>query len=246
MKIHIFLILFMFCKINCKAQNTLNAPQGMYKVKGSSIHLELKADSTYMISNPKSSGHFELEQCSYSSKGRWKQIGNDVLEIVSENFYQKQDGFKYELKKQNKFSPDSLYIEVYLPESLIYYKNGTPVFFSYTFNDDVSKHISTNANLIRLPKQKYLWSKTSNSVNRNHLTFSINANISGVTSYKSRIMFDILEEDIDTEKTNYLTITLPYFDLCFFEFELYNHDLLFIKNNKELLWQGESWEKQID
>jgi hypothetical protein len=57
-------------------------------------------------------------------------------------------------------------------------------------------------------------------------------------------MFEIFEEDIDTEKTNYLTITLPNFDLCFFEFEPYKQELLFIKNQKEIIWQGVSWVKQ--
>lgn len=91
-----------------------------------------------------------------------------------------------------------------------------------------------------------MWSKTSNSVNVNHIAFSLNANISGTALYKSRIMFDLLEEDIDTEKTYYLMITLPHFDLCFFEFELYNQELLFVKNPKELIWQGKNWKKQHD
>jgi hypothetical protein len=247
MKAPLFLTLLAFCQLSCKAQNNLDKAQpGIYKQKGSSIKLELKSDGTYILDNPEGNGHFEIEQCSYSSKGKWKQLSNDVLEITSENYYQKQEGFKYELKKENKFSQDSLYIVVNLPDSLIYYRNGIPVNFSFTFNNDVNKSISTNKSLISLPKQKHLWPKTSNSVNSNHITFSLNANISGTTLYKSRIMFEIFEEDIDTEKTNYLTINLPHFDLCFFEFEPYNQELLLVKNQKELIWQGKSWEKQPD
>ncbi len=78
----------------------------------------------------------------------------------------------------------------------------------------VSKSISTNKNLTKLPKQMHLWPKTSNAGDSNHISFSLNANVSGTVLYKSRILFEIFEQDIDTEKTNYLTITLPHFDLC--------------------------------
>lgn len=247
MKAPVFIILLIFCQLNSKAQNKLDtAQQGIYKQKGSSVKLELKSDSTYVLYNPEGNGHLAIEECNYSSRGKWKQMSDEVLEIMSENYYQKQEGFEYELKKENKFSQDSLYITVNLPDNLIYYKNGIPVNFSFTFNNDVSKSIATNQSSISLPKQKHLWPKTSSPVNRNHIAFALNANISGTTLYKSRIMFEIFEEDIDTEKTNYLTITLPHFDLCFFEFEPYNKELLFVKNPKELIWQGKSWEKQPD
>lgn len=245
MRIQILLTVLAFCQLNCKAQNNFNkAREGIYKQKASSVKLELSSVGTYILYNPESNGHFEMEKCNYSSKGQWRQISNDVLEITSENYYQKQDGFTYDLRKDNKFSQDSLYIKINLPDSLIYYKNGTPVNFSFIFNNDVSKSILTNKSFICLPKKNYLMSKTSNLVNRNHIAFSLNANISGTALYKSRILFEIFEADIDTEKTNYLTINLPNFDLCFFEFEPYNQELILIKNENELIWQGKSWEKQ--
>lgn len=245
MKASILLILLALCHLNCKAQGDFKGvQQGIYKQKGSSIKLELKSNGTYILYNPQENGHLAIEKCIYSSIGKWRGISDNTLEITSENYYQKQDGFTYDLKKQNKPSKDSLYIVVNLPDSLIYYKNGIPLSFSFTFNNDISKSIVTNKGLIKLAKQKYLWAKTSNSVNTNHIAFSVNANISGTTLYKSRIMFEIFEEDIDTEKTNLLTITLPHFDLCFFEFEPYKQELIFVKSHKELIWQGESWEKQ--
>ncbi len=245
MKPQILLILFASYQFGCKAQkiaqkNVSIIHQGIYKQKGSSKKLELKPDGSYTLYNPAGDGHFEIKQCNYASKGKWKQMSSDVLEITSENYYQEQDGFKYELKKENKFSQDSLYIVVNLPDSLVYYKRGVPVDFSFTFNYNLSKSISTNKSLISLPKQKYLGLKP---IEINHIDFSLNANVSGTTLYKSRIMFKMFEEDINTEKYNCLTITLPNFNLCFFEFEPYNQELIFIEKENELIWQGKNWEK---
>lgn len=243
MKTSTFITLLAIIHFSCNAQNG-KLQGGIYKQKGSSVKLELKSDNTYILYNPKGSGHFDIEQCDYSSKGRWKQMSSDVLEITSEDHYQKQEGFKYELKKESKLSPDSLYISINLPDSLIYYRNGIPVNFSFTFNNNVSKDTSSNKSSISLLKSKYLLPKTSNSINRNHIAFSVNANVSGTTLYKGRIRFEIFEEDIDTEMANYLTINLPNFDLCFFEFEPYNQELILVKSREELIWQGKSWEKQ--
>jgi hypothetical protein len=57
-------------------------------------------------------------------------------------------------------------------------------------------------------------------------------------------LFKIFEEDIDTENTNYLTITLLNFDRCFFEFEPLDKELIYINNSSQLLWKGDTWKKQ--
>lgn len=245
MKELILMILFAFLQQNCVAQIGLSkGQQGIYKRKGSDSRLELKSDNSYILYNSKGSGHYEIEQCSYSSKGRWKKMSNNLLEITSEDYYQTQDGFKYELKKEDKFSQDSLYISIHMPDSNLNGENNININFSFNFNNDMSKYLSTNKRLITLAKKDYLLAKTSNSVNRNYIAFYVNANVSGTVLYKSRIMFKIFEENVDTEKSNYLSIELPYFDLCFFKFEPYNQDFVFIKNEKELIWRGENWVKQ--
>ncbi len=50
-------------------------------------------------------------------------------------------------------------------------------------------------------------------------------------------------EDIDTEQYNYLTINMPNFDLCFFAFEPYDHELVYVKKANQLIWAGKIWEK---
>lgn len=238
MKTQMLLLLLIICHLSSNGQNNIKKiNHGIYKQVGSSRKIELKSDGSYILYNPEGNGYYDIEQCTYSSKGKWKQLSNDVLEITSENYYLKQAGFEYELKKDNKLSQDSIYMMVNLP-------NNIPVSFLITFNNNVSKSVNTNKRLISLSKQKYLWPKTSNSINRNHIAFSLNANIIGTTLYKSRMMYAIFEEDIDTEKSNYLTVTLPNFDLCFFSFEPYNQELIFASNKNELMWQGKSWLRQ--
>jgi hypothetical protein len=213
--------------------------QGLYVRQGSSEKVELKQDGTYILYNPLQSFTPVFEQCETASKGKWSVLSNDVLELTSEDKYLKQKGFEYELKKENKLSHDSLYISVTFAND--YEPN---VMLNFTFNNNNSKSIETEKTLIVVPKSKHLWVKSSNSVNRNHIYFSINANVSGIHLYKSRILFKIFEEDIDTENTNYLTITLLNFDRCFFEFEPLDKELIYINNSSQLLWKGDTWKKQ--
>src|SRR6218665_156401 len=236
MKARTFLIIFSFsCFLGCKTQkipqdNIWQNQQGIYKEKGSGSKLELKSDGTYILYNPPVRLCPVIEQCEYASKGKWGLLSNYILEITSESYY-RQQGFKYELKKENKFSRDSLYIKFNLPEDFLRYRGDDAVTFQILVNH---KLILTNNALTIIPKLKYLRAETSDSVNRNNFDFYF---------YKNGSDFRLFEEKIDTKKSNYLTITLPNFDLCFFEFQSYKQELIFIKKKNELIWQGESWER---
>ncbi len=229
------------CLISCvttekiKTQNRVI--QGTYKRSESSEKLEIKPDGTYMLFKPEITFTPVIEQCKIASKGKWSIVSNDVIELTSEDKYLKQEGLVYEVKKENKFSQDSLYIQVDFPADF-----EPPVNLRFCFNYQKEKVLERNKACFALPKSKYLFPKASNSVNRNHISFSVNANIQGITLYKSKILFEIFEEDIDTEKSNFLTITLPNFDRCFFEFEPLNKELIYIKNENSLFWQGDIWQ----
>lgn len=246
------LIISMFYLIGCtttKKTSQLNSElNGVYVLKSDKLFqafsdlnyhsFELKSDGTYILKKAEIKFATVIEQCEIASKGKWTTVSNDVLELTSEEKYEKQKGFEYELKKENKFSQDSLYIQLNFPADF-----ELPVNLRFGFNHQKEKILESGTIFFALPKSKYLLPKTTNSINRNHISFSLNANISGTNLYKSRILFDIFEEDIDTEKTNYLTISLPNFDKCFFDFEPFNKELIYIKDEKELIWQGESWKK---
>lgn len=207
---------------------------GVYKRQESSEKLELKSDGTYALWNAEISFTPVIEQCDYASKGKWLVIADNVIEITSEDYYTEQKGFEYEIKKENKLSQDSLYIQVVFPTDF------HPVKFGFTFNHNNSKSITTDKTYIVLPKSKHLWDRRTAT---NQISFNVNADISGTELYKSRILFKIFEEYIDTEKYNYLTISLPNFDRCFFEFEPYNQELIYIKGRNQILWQGDIWKK---
>lgn len=208
---------------------------GVYKRQESSEKLELKSDRTYALWNAEISFTPVIEQCDYASKGKWSVVADNVLEITSEDYYTKQKGFEYEIKKESKFSQDSLYIQVVFPTDF------HPVKLGFTFNHNNSKSITTDKTYIVLPKSKHLWNRRTAT---NQVGFSLNADVSGTELYNSRILFKIFEESIDTEKYNHLTITLSNFDSCFFEFEPYYQELIYIKDRNQLLWRGEIWKKQ--
>jgi len=202
--------------------------------KKSTERLELKTDGTYMLMRPEVLFTPIVEQCDYASKGKWSLVADNMLEITSENYYLQQKGFEYELKKENKFSQDSLYVIVVFPTDF------HPVKLSLTFNNNNSKSIITEKTSISIPKSKHLWDRKTSI---NLISFNVNADVSGTVLYKSRVLFRIFEEYIDTEKYNHLTITLPNFDRCFFEFEPYYQELIYIKGENQILWQGDIWKK---
>jgi len=197
--------------------------------------LEIREDGTYILNKAEVLFTPVIEQCSYASKGKWSVLADNVVEITSEDYYTKQMGFEYDLKKENKLFQDSLYIKVVFPTDF------HPVHLNFTFNYKNSKSITTDKTLIVLPKSDYLWdSRTA----MNQINFSLNANVSGTEIYKRRIMFKIFDDIIDTEKYNYLTITLSNFDRCFLEFEPYFQELIYLKGKNQILWQGEIWKKK--
>tara|TARA_R110000850_G_C9878838_1_gene457782 strand:- start:163 stop:879 length:717 start_codon:yes stop_codon:yes gene_type:complete len=207
---------------------------GVYERQESSEKLELKSDGTYTLWNAEISFTPVIEQCDYASKGKWSVIADNVIEITSEDYYTEQKGYEYDIKKENRLSQDSLYIQVVFPTDF------HPVKLDFTFNHNNSKSITTDKTHIVLPKSKHLWDRRTAT---NQINFSLNADVSGTELYKGRILFKIFEESIDTEKFNSLTIGLPNFDRCFFEFEPYNQELIYIKGKNQILWQGDVWKK---
>ncbi|MDM1377348.1 hypothetical protein [Myroides marinus] len=196
--------------------------------------LELHTNGTYTLGKAVVTFSPVMEQCDCASKGKWSVIADNVIEITSEDYYLKQKGYTYDIKKENKLSQDSLYIQVVFPTDF------HPVKLDFTFNHNNNKSFTTDKTYIVLPKSKYLWNRRTVT---NQISFSLNADISGTKLYKSRMLFEIFEESINTEKFNSLTISLPNFDRCFFEFEPYKQQLIYIKDKNQLLWQGETWRK---
>lgn len=206
---------------------------GVYKRHESTEKIELRSDGTYTLFNPESLFTPVFEQCQYASKGKWSVLSSDVLEITSENNYLRQNGFEYEIKKENKLSQDSLYIQVIFPTEF------HPVKLDFSFNYDNSKSIITEKTFIAISKLEHLKRISTNNL----IEFSLCADVLGTIIYRGRLMFNIFEEYFDTEKYNFLTISLPSFDRCFFEFEPYNKELIYIKDKNQLFWRGEIWKK---
>lgn len=240
MKKTLVILILAFQLIGCssvksqKLKMTTQDISDKYERQESSEKLELKSDGTYVLLNPEISFTPVIEQCEYASMGKWSFIAENVIEITSKNYYTKQNGFEYEIKKENKLSQDSLYIQVVFPSDF------HPVNLNFTFNHNNSKSITRDNTYIVLPKSEYLWNRRTAT---NQISFSLNANVSGTEIYKGRILFKIFEESIDTEKYNYITITLPNFDRCFFEFEPFYQSLILVKDKNEIIWQGDIWKK---
>ena len=236
----IFAVIAILTIIGCNTTKiaTLKELKGIYVRHGGSEKIEFKSDGTFILYNLLQDCSVFVEQCEIASKGKWNLKSNDVLELTSENYYLKQKGYDYELKKENKLSQDSLYIKIIFPEN---YEPNVKMFFLFV-NYESEKIIETENKILVIPKSEYLWSKSSHLTSINRIYFSIKAKVPKITMYRSRIFFDIFEEDIDTDETNYLTITLPYFDRCFLEFKPVK-DLIYIKDDRHLFWKSDIWKR---
>ncbi len=250
-KIRIVLSLFVLISFlqSCKTTKVNSIQKenivGVYFLKSDKLYqalsdknyssLEIHKDGTYKLNKAEVKFTPVIKQCDYASKGKWSVVADNVIEITSEDYYSEQKGFDYEIEKENKFSQDSLYIQVVFPEDF-----QPPVKLRFGFNYQEVKILENGETFIALPKSEYLWNRRTAT---NQIIFTVDANILGVYLYKSRINFPIFEDSIDTEKYNYLTITLPNFDKCFFEFEPYYQELIYLKNTSKILWQGAIWKK---
>lgn len=197
--------------------------------------MELKEDSSFTLLNPKNNGHLPVIflNCDTASRCTWKIVDNNWIEIVSEDNYLDQKGFKYDLIKERKYSDDSLYLNISLATGY------HPLTFHWGFNYKSSKIIVTQDTSIVISKTKYLYNPKK--IDSNFIHFSIQRELNGAKYYGSRMRFDIFETEINTEKYNYLTVRLPNFNQCFFDFETYDQDYIRIVNKNELKWRGMTW-----
>jgi len=232
----LFALIAVFQFIGCtstRVQTSSTDIFGIYKRPTSTEELELSADMTYTLMSPKILFTPVIERCYYASEGKWSIMAENVIEITSDNYYNKQKGFEYEIKKENKFSQDSLYIQVVFPTDF------HPVKLRFNFDYNNSRTIVTDTTYIVLPKSKYLRGAVT------QLNFTLYTDVLRAMFY-SRMSFSIFEgEGIYSEKHNHLTITLPNFDRCFFEFKPFRQELILLKGKNKILWQGDVWKKVL-
>jgi hypothetical protein len=277
-KVLIILLLHTLCGYVLSQNKPIIPGTFIYK-DGSFGGLAFDSDSTYIYYGVNHFQETNLFQCDYKSKGKWKQLSNDVIELTSEDYYLKQDGYTYELKKEQKFSKDSFYIEIIIPERLKQLRRDMFI-YEFQFNHQYPNEISTKSNIIRIAKNDYLdkpeyitdlfeeyknltdsfmkaekmtlndslkriLKERTGNMTSNEITFSIHYNMTGTYKWSGRTSFEFFSERFNTESFNYLTITMPNFDLCFVEFSPMYHELIYIRNKDELFWRGETWKRNL-
>jgi hypothetical protein len=231
------IILLQLCFSGYLQSQTINDYSGVYKIKDSGQKLELNSKGFYVLYNPDSFGHLATDFCEYASKGQWKKLTSDVIDLTSENYYSKQEGFKYDLKQESKLSQDSVYIDVILPKD--FEGVATPE-FELLFNYKTSKRIRSINNRIKLSKKDYFLIGV-----KNQLTFNLIFTIKGERFFNNRLNYNILKDyPLEVEKFNYFIISLPNFNQCFYDFEPYYHSYIYVKDKNTLLWKGEEWIRQ--
>ncbi|MHA3046221.1 hypothetical protein JSO59_002455 [Riemerella anatipestifer] len=239
MRIIIKMIIITIIIQSCKSQKRNDfSLSGVYVKKEQSDRIEIKEDGSYILYNSKNNRGLVLDECEVLSKGRWSRISTDIIDLTSENYYMKQNGFKYEIEKEKRGSTDSIYINIKLTKD---FETSIPTpYFNILINYKTAKQIETNNTKIALSKKEYfLFGK------KNQISLDLVFNTSGKILYYNRLRYSILEDYIlDVESYNYFTITLPYFDQCFYEFEPYYHSNIFIKDKNVLIWQGREWVKR--
>ena len=228
------LLLLSFFMLGCAStRHSRGELTGMYECDQGE-RLLLRADGTYVLYNPEDPMFFDLaiEQCEQSSKGKWSTLSENLIEITSDNYYTKDKGCDYILERDNAYSSDSLYIQVVFPENF-----SPPARLTFSFNGgETVVSLPGNKPFITLSKSDYLYHNT--------IVFTITADLSWTPIYKGRVWYFIFNERINTSECNYLKITLPNFNRCYFEYVPQFHELIMVKKRNVLYWHGERWIKK--
>lgn len=237
-KNYLYLILIAFlagCSPSRIEVANKNVMAGEYQSIRLKKHLDLNEDGTYMIWNL-DSAHLPVFGCDYSSKGKWGVLGKEIVELVSEDNYLEQKGYEYNVKLENELSEDSIYLVIRFNEDFLKMYGNESVLSEWILRH--SKIISTTETFIKVEKTKFLSGKIP-------INLSLYSNTAGTFNEVGRPHFIIFRElMMDTDKYNYLTVELPYFDICFFEFTPYKHELFYIKDENTMIWRGEEWKRK--
>ncbi len=209
----------------------------------------------------------------YSSKGKWVYITNNIIEIVSVNFYTKEDGFDYRIMVDKINSEDSLYIDFVFPLSGFYHDiyikiNNKKIKIEYDEYSDyttvdryVNERINNYGDLINLESNSVIQSIALSKEAMSDCSIANNLSVTLVLdgcSYSpfysvGRHKFDMFSTAINEytvehkgnfeNNYNHILVVFPNFDVCFSQFEEQDHKLIYIKNEKQLFWKNSCWIK---
>lgn len=138
MKVKITIIfLLSLIVLSCKSHkeiSTIESLSGKYNKENSTCSLTLDSNGEYKINCPilPQSKPLVYGNCNTVSKGVWFAENNNTVKLISENYLKKQKGYEYVLRKEQKFSKDSIYIKVVIPDKDSDY---FPMKFRYGFNN---------------------------------------------------------------------------------------------------------------
>lgn len=234
-----FLLLSVFAYLSCKSTKTINNKNysGIYKLEQSRDKLELNPDGSYVLWSDTIISRGRYAVCKFRSKGEWKIVNADFIELSSNNYYDTLQGVQYEVTRELKYAKDSLYFHIVYPDTTL------PVQMYFIFDNERLDEIRSESTYIALSKKTYIPDGDS-SIN---VYFGLRTQNMGYEYVRSRQSFDVFPNMIllETEKYNYYTIRLPNFTDCFFDFEPYTQEYIRRKNANVLLWRGEVWKKLI-
>ena len=103
------------CISYSNSQRNMSNLSGLYTSNIGNERLDLDTDGYYILYND-TNIVVNKECCDIKSKGKWTCIAPNVINLISENYYEKQKGFEYNLIKENRLSQDSLYFHVVFPD----------------------------------------------------------------------------------------------------------------------------------
>lgn len=200
---------------------------GIFQRDSSLEKLVLKPDGTYVLLRSENNSDYTYEPFPIASKGVWSRPADNIIEITSENYYRKDPGYEYEVIRENRYSPDSLYFQLVFPSD----------FHPVEITIDNPKHrydISTERTSIAVARAD-LWPQPS---------IVIAPKLLNKQQINNRRRYWHHEErDLNTFSYNYFTIIYPYFDKYFFDFETIYHQMILIKSSRLLQWRGSEWNK---
>lgn len=218
-------------------QITQKTIDGIYVYAGEYLHVSQKNKKFFLIRNQPKAQDVVIPICYDTiAKGHIKEVCSNVFSLFNDNNFSK---VQFDIKQMNRFSEDTLYIMIELPQDDAFFPNRFRCLFSFSCIVSVVKADSL---FIKVPR---------NVMTECESTFSLSLLMQDLypqwcieeEKCYQRIYFRIFDLVRINNRDNCLVISLKNFDECFVERIDVKNELIYFDGNNSILWRGKEYRR---
>jgi hypothetical protein len=231
--------IFLLFMLNCYCSDTTALKKevvidGIYKSGEETLYVNSKSGIFYLKRSRPKMQDVALSICYDTiASGVFHKINYNIFKFNNDRNYNQA---KYNFNQNHKFSDDTLYFEIILPNESAF----TPNRFEYQFKLSCSGEIHSTKNIIKISK------KDLRDCDNNTLGFVIqdlSPYCSEGKKCNQRIYFRIFDLLNLAHFNNYFTIALLNFSECYVEKIDVQDELIYYNGRDEIQWRGRRYRR---